>query len=60
MQSSSCSHRYDTPGVYYFTSGIVVENGDFKLAFGGRVVVSKRRDITEKVRILVKGSTYIL
>jgi len=58
VKSDSCTHRYDVPGEYYFTSGIVVEQGVFKLAFGGLVVVLPKNDLTVDVQVLVDGNLF--
>lgn len=49
--SGSCTHRYDVAGVYYFTSGSLVE--DF--AFGGKVIVKHKDDFHTSIVVFAKG-----
>ena len=54
-KSGRCKHRFDVPGQYFFTSGFVAEKGDFKLAFGGKIVVLEKEDLGVNVEVLVSG-----
>ena len=54
-QSGNCTYRYDVPGVYNFTSGIIAKSNNFVLAFGGKVIVTEKKDLNVPILIKVKG-----
>ena len=49
-----CNHRFDTPGLYYYTSGKVTNNAE-PVAFIGKVIVLDLDERTETVVVLKKG-----
>jgi len=51
--SGECPHVFRVPGVYYFTSGIIVD--DF--AFGGKVTVAESADtVTTNIVVSINGN----
>jgi len=51
-QSGSCSKQFDFEGEYFFTSGMLLTTN---VAFGGKIVVLKKTNVTEKVKVTVHG-----
>ena len=49
-----CNHRFDTPGLYYYTSGKVTNNAE-PVAFSGKVIVLNLNERTETLAVLKKG-----
>ena len=58
-KSGNCSHRFDVPGEYFFSSGIVAQKDAFKLAFGGKIVVLAKEDVEVDVAVFVAGKSLI-
>lgn len=57
-KSGNCSHRFDVPGEYFFSSGVVAQKDAFQLAFGGKIVVLPKEDVEVNVEILVAGKQF--
>ena len=49
-----CNHRFDTPGLYYYTSGKVTNNAE-PVAFSGKVIVLNLNERTETLAVFKKG-----
>ena len=49
-----CNRRFDTPGIYYYTSGKVTNNAE-PVAFSGKVIVLNLDERAETVAVLKKG-----